>query len=76
MERMKDVTLFLCLLAGMLTTTHVAAQEVVETSFPAQQGGATYMGYRVEKGDTVYYDSMNPIWVFPRGRRGKSDLKS
>lgn len=64
----------LCLLAGLLTT-NAAAQE--EEGMPQVTGrtGAGYMGYRVEKGDTVYYDSINPIWIFPRGRRGNGDLK-
>lgn len=64
------------LLIGLLMTTLSAAQEPDE---PMPQVGArsksAYMGYRVEKGDTVYYDSINPIWIFPRGRQGKSDLK-
>lgn len=34
------------------------------------------MGYRVEHGDTAYYDSIDPAWIFPKGYRGtKRDLK-
>jgi len=77
MGKLTTIILPLCLfMAGLLTTTNAAAQEEGGIPIPPSRTGATYMGYRVEKGDTVYYDSINPIWIFPRGRRGKSDLKS
>ena len=56
MSNLKAIPILLCLLAGILAPATAGAQEVME-SFPAQKTGATYMGYRVEKGDTVYYDS-------------------
>ena len=61
---------------AFLSTVNVAAQEV-EEPIPQviNRTGSAYMGYRVEKGDTVYYDSINPIWIFPKGRKGKADLK-
>ena len=76
MDKTKVILSIISLAAGLLATTSVAAQQETEPSLPVMKAGATYMGYRVEKGDTVYYDSINPIWIFPRGRRGKSDLKS
>ena len=40
------------------------------------RGRSGYMGYRVEHGDTAYYDSIDPAWIFPKGYRGtKRDLK-
>ena len=30
------------------------------------------MYYEVHDGDTTYFDTLDPIWVFPRGRRMKS----
>ena len=67
--------LALCLTAGLLTTNSAAQESDEPVPIPAARKGAAYMGYRVEKGDTVYYDSINPIWVFPRGRQGKGDLR-
>ena len=67
--------LALCLMTGLLTTNS-NAQEPDDVQLPqvtSRKGG--YMGYRVEKGDTVYYDSINPIWIFPRGHKGRGDLK-
>lgn len=32
-----------------------------------------YMGYRVEDGDTLYYDTLDPIWIFPRGRSSEGN---
>ena len=76
MDKTKVFLSLISLAVGLLATTSVVAQQETEPSLPVRKAGATYMGYRVEKGDTVYYDSINPIWIFPRGRRGKSDLKS
>ena len=70
----KTYPLWAVLLLGLLMTTQAAAQEP-DIPIPSTPKGGAYMGYRVEQGDTVYYDSINPIWVFPRGRQGKSDLK-
>jgi len=37
---------------------------------------SAYLGYKVEHGDTVYYDSINPVWCFPKGHRGaKGDIR-
>ena len=76
MDKTKVFLFFITLAAGLLAATPSRAQEVSGPPVPPARTGAAYMGYRVEKGDTVYYDSINPVWVFPRGRRGKSDLKS
>lgn len=67
----------LCLLAGLLTATGIHAGSMPDV--PPQQGAksrAGYLGYRVEHGDTAYYDSIDPAWIFPKGYRGtKRDLK-
>ena len=66
-----------CFLAGMLTVTGVSAGQADDV--PPQTNGrgrSGYMGYRVEHGDTAYYDSIDPAWIFPKGYRGtKRDLK-
>lgn len=65
------------LLAGLLTVTEVFAG--YGSGVPPQpdgKGRSGYMGYRVEHGDTSYYDSIDPAWIFPKGYRGnKRDLK-
>ena len=65
----------LCVLSALLAAS-AAAQES-EASLPqVVRTNSGFMGYRVEKGDTVYYDSIDPTWIFPRGRRGRNDLKN
>ncbi|HBH08233.1 MAG TPA: hypothetical protein DDX40_02370 [Rikenellaceae bacterium] len=76
--KMKRLTSYVtCVLAGLLAVTGLSAGRVGDV--PPQAGGkgrAGYMGYRVERGDTAYYDSIDPAWIFPRGYRGgKRDLK-
>jgi|GEM_PF-319173 hypothetical protein len=35
-----------------------------------------YLGYRIENKDTVYYDTLDPVWVFPKGfRASKNDMR-
>ena len=67
----------LCALAGLLTVTSLTAGE--SRDIPPQQevkGSSGYMGYRVEHGDTAYFDSIDPAWIFPKGYRGsKRDLR-
>lgn len=36
---------------------------------------SAYMGYRVENADTVYYGSIDPIWVYPKGKGKSRDLR-
>lgn len=66
-----------CALAGLLMTTGLSAAGTADV--PPQgpdKAQSGYMGYRVEHGDTAYYDSIDPAWIFPRGYRGgKRDLK-
>lgn len=66
-----------CILAGFLTVTTITAGHIPDV--PPQTGGNSrsgYMGYRIEHGDTSYYDSIDPAWIFPRGYRGsRRDLK-
>ena len=76
MNRHLIIPFLLLMAGGILTSATAAAQDIEVMSVPAGLKGASYMGYRVEKGDTTYYDSINPIWIFPRGKRGKNDLKS
>ena len=37
------------------------------------KGLSGYLRYRVENGDTMYFDTINPIWIF--GRKQKKDWK-
>ena len=37
------------------------------------QGNSGYLAYRIEQGDTVYYDTIEPVWIF--GRKQKKDWK-
>lgn len=70
-------TYLTCILAGVLTVTTITAGQTPDV--PPQGGGNSrsgYMGYRIEHGDTSYYDSIDPAWIFPRGYRGsRRDLK-
>ena len=75
MDIKKTYSYILAFLVAAMASLPVAAQEEDPDPLPPAKAGAAYMGYRVEKGDTVYYDSINPIWVFPNGKKGKSDLK-
>lgn len=76
--KMTRLTTYLtCILAGVLTVTTITAGQTPDV--PPQTGGNSrsgYMGYRIEHGDTSYYDSIDPAWIFPRGYRGnRRDLK-
>ena len=65
-----------CLIAGFLTMITICAGQTPDVPPQARGGRSGYMGYRVEHGDTSYYDSIDPAWIFPRGFRGsKRDLK-
>ena len=66
-----------CLLGGLLAATDIIGGEI--SDMPPQdvrKGRSGYMGYRVENGDTAYYDSLDPVGIFPKGYRGsRRDLK-
>ena len=64
--------LILTLLAIFLAPGSLMAQRQDEEYMPRVivNTRSGYMGYRVEKGDTVYYDSMTPVWVYPKGHKG------
>ena len=66
-----------CFMAGVMMVTDLFAGNICDV--PPQtdgRGRSGYMGYRVEHGDTAYYDSIDPAWIFPRGYRGsRRDLK-
>lgn len=66
-----------CVLAGVLTVSSITAGVTPDVPPQGNGGGrAGYLGYRVEHGDTAYYDSIDPAWIFPRGYRGsRRDLK-
>lgn len=49
------------------------AQEAPDVRLGPRSG---YMGYRIEKGDTVYYDVLDPVWILPKGRStSKNDMR-
>ena len=35
--------------------------------------GAGYLTYRVENGDTTYFDSIDPVWIWGRGKGPQSE---
>jgi hypothetical protein len=49
------------------------AQETV-TARPAPKRSG-YMGWKLENGDTVYVDRLQPAWIFASGNRGKEKLR-
>lgn len=53
------VTILVLLLAGA-------------ASFAAPTPSGTPMYFEARDGDTTFFDSIDPIWVFPRGKRMKS----
>lgn len=68
----------IAILAGVLTVTSLSAgnSRDVPPGGPDGRKHSGYLGYRVEHGDTAYYDSIDPAWIFPKGYRGrKSDLR-
>ncbi len=74
MKRTTVIQFALCLAAAFLTAANVAGQD--NGAVRKTGGRAGYLGYRVENGDTSYFDTIDPAWVFPRGYRGKKgDLK-
>lgn len=70
----------LCLLAACLLSPSLEAQnrrarriqkkqkeeQAMQQLYQAKQGSG-YLGYMVEDGDTVYYSTITPSWVFPKG---------
>ena len=59
-------TVIIALLAA-LCAVPLGAQSV---SFPQPKGYPMY--FEAHDGDTTYFDTLDPIWVFPRGRKMKS----
>ena len=44
----------------------------------AERSGVTksaYMMFAVENGDTVYFDSIDPVWVFAKGKKNSTDWR-
>ena len=62
------------LTAGLLCPTASRAQSRVQeaservSSLTAKQPKGFPMYYEVHDGDTTFFDTLDPIWVFPRGR--------
>lgn len=70
-KRALAYSLALCFL--LMATISLAAQDDVKRQSGSSNSG--YLGYRVEQGDTVYYDAIDPVWVFPKGRGSSKELK-
>ena len=51
----------------------IARARIDEDAAVTRQGG--YLPFLVEKGDTTFYDSLDPVWVFARGKTTKKDWK-
>ena len=61
------LALLLCLAAGWAAS----ARDVVDT-VAVQRLSGQLLAYRAEQGDTLFYDYLPPVWVFPRHARQKS----
>ena len=46
------------------------AREIVRQARRPVRG--TPMYFRIEEGDTVFVESLDPVWIFPKGRRMRS----
>lgn len=75
MSRLKSYAI--CLITGLVTAIGTYAEGSADVPpNNDKKSRAGYLGYRVEHGDTAYYDSIDPAWIFPKGYRGtKRDLK-
>lgn len=65
------------ILAFMLVA--LAATGLTRPAALAQNQGqkGVYMAYYIDHGDTIYYDELPPVWVFPKGtRRDKKDWRN
>ena len=38
-------------------------------------GKGGYLTYKVENGDTVYFDTIDPVWIFARGKKSNKDWR-
>ena len=38
-------------------------------------GKSGYLTYKVENGDTVYFDTIDPVWIFARGKKSNKDWR-
>lgn len=57
--------------ASAQRTAKQAAREDASSGNP--KGG--WLGYKIEDGDTVFFDKIGPIWIFPRGRKNQKSLR-
>lgn len=46
----------------------LASREIFNDGGTSRSG---YLTYKVENGDTVYFDTLDPVWIFARGRKDK-----
>ena len=38
-------------------------------------GKSGYLTYKVENGDTVFFDTIDPVWIFARGKKSNKDWR-
>ena len=50
----------------------MAAREILSEMGSGKSG---YMAYRVENGDTVYFDTIDPVWVFGYGKHARKNWR-
>lgn len=72
MKPRRGIFIFLSVLAMLLAGQNACAQRREKTPRILRTNRTGYLGYRVEQGDTVYYDNLDPIWVYPKGHKRKS----
>ncbi|MCF0159634.1 MAG: hypothetical protein HUJ99_02485, partial [Bacteroidaceae bacterium] len=70
------IFLVLSVLGQMLCAQDKTKKEKETIPSFRTKGTSGYLGYRIEQGDTVYFDSINPVWVFPRGCRAALKVKT
>lgn len=63
--------------AVLLCASCLTAGAFCDVPPQTREGGrAGYLGYKVIKGDTCYFDTIDPAWIFPKGYKGRrKDLK-
>lgn len=69
---MKKLTFILTTALLLLLSEAAFAQRKGEKAEPDKGG---WLAIKVVNGDTLYFDSIDPIWIFPRGRQASKSMR-